>query len=112
MADKTNKKTSVKESTRNTELTLEQASVEGLSQSQIVWRRFWRHKGAVISLIVLASIVLVAFTSVGTVVGGTGKLSVVNGVIQPDGWRIPGWWPYDWYTNYPIYNPGGSPTWE
>jgi ABC-type dipeptide/oligopeptide/nickel transport system permease subunit len=112
MVRKTKNETSSNKVVRNTELTLEQAAVEGLSQSQIVWQRFWRHKGAVISLIVLMAIVLLAFTSVGVVIGGTGKLAVVNGVVQPDGWRIPGWWPFNWYTNYPIYNAGGTPTWE
>lgn len=112
MAGKISKNKAANDGAINSELTLEQAAVEGMSQSQIVWRRFWRHKGAVTSLIVLAFIVLLAFTSVGVVVGGSGKLVVVNGVVQPDGWRIPGWWPFNWYTNYDLYNPGGAPTWE
>jgi len=47
------------------ELTHEQREVAGLSQGQIVRRRFVRHKGAMISLVLLAFIVLVAITSVG-----------------------------------------------
>ncbi len=39
--------------------------VEGLSQGQIVRRRFLRHRGAVISMIVLAFIIILAFTAVG-----------------------------------------------
>ena len=49
------------------------AEVAGLSQGQIVRRRFLRHKGAMFSLIMLGLIVLLAATSVG--------------------WGpIPGWW--------------------
>jgi ABC-type dipeptide/oligopeptide/nickel transport system permease subunit len=47
------------------ELTHEQREVAGLSQGQIVRRRFFRHKGAMISLFLLAFIVVVAVTSVG-----------------------------------------------
>lgn len=94
----------------NAELTIEQREMEGLSQGAIVRRRFWRHKGAVVSLIVLLAIVLLAFTSVGIVVGGDGKLEVVGGVLRPRGWYIPGWWQFDWFTTYTLVN-GGSPTW-
>jgi ABC-type dipeptide/oligopeptide/nickel transport system permease subunit len=49
------------------------AEIAGLSQGQIVRRRFLRHKGAMLSLMILAFIVLVAITSIG--------------------WGpIPGWW--------------------
>lgn len=47
------------------ELTHEQREVAGLSQGQIVRKRFFRHKGAMISLVVLAFIVVMAVTSVG-----------------------------------------------
>ena len=50
---------------RADELTHEQREVAGLSQGQIVRRRFLRHKGAMISVVVLAIIVVVAITSVG-----------------------------------------------
>lgn len=46
-------------------LSHEQREVVGLSQSQIVRRRFFRHKAAMISLVVLAFIVVIAVTSVG-----------------------------------------------
>lgn len=39
--------------------------VEGLSQGQIVWRRFMRHKAALISLIALAFVIVLAATSIG-----------------------------------------------
>ena len=47
------------------ELTHEQREVAGLSQGQIVRKRFIRHKGAMISLVLLAFIIIVAVTSVG-----------------------------------------------
>ncbi|WP_422110448.1 ABC transporter permease [Cellulosimicrobium arenosum] len=62
------------------------------SQGQLVRRRFFRHKGAMASIVVLAVIVVVAFTSIG---------------IGP----IPGWWPYD-YTHAGTVVNGGSPTWQ
>lgn len=47
--------------------------IAGLSQGQIVRRRFLRHKGAMASLIVLSTVILIAITSVG--------------------WGpVPGWW--------------------
>lgn len=57
------------------ELTHEQREVVGLSQGQIVRKRFLRHKGAMISLLVLIFIVVMAITSVGA-------------------GPIPGWYPY------------------
>jgi peptide/nickel transport system permease protein len=53
--------------------------VEGLSQGQIVRRRFFRHRAAVIALITLASIVLFVMTSLDTKIGPI---------------RIPGWWKF------------------
>ncbi|MFD6093154.1 ABC transporter permease [Oerskovia sp. NPDC060338] len=49
----------------NVENQIELKEVEGLSQNQIVRRRFLRHKGAVISVVVLALITILAVTSVG-----------------------------------------------
>ena len=63
------------------EISIEQKETEGLSQGQIVRRRFFRHRGALISMIVLAFIIILAFTSVGVNLWGL---------------RIPGWWPYSW----------------
>jgi peptide/nickel transport system permease protein len=71
---------------------IELQDVAGLSQGQIVRRRFFRHRGAIAGLVVLAAVVLLAFTSVG---------------FGP----VPGWWKY---TGAPdpsnITNPGGAPT--
>jgi len=96
------------------ELTIEQRQIEGLSLSTVVRRRFFQHTAAVVSMIILALIVLLAFTSVGTIVGGSGRLAADtdSGEIILDGLRINGWWPYDWYRNYPITTPGGLPSWE
>jgi ABC-type dipeptide/oligopeptide/nickel transport system permease subunit len=63
------------------EISIEQKETQGLSQGQIVRRRFFRHRAALISMIVLAFIVLLAFTSVGVNLWGV---------------RIPGWWQYSW----------------
>jgi ABC-type dipeptide/oligopeptide/nickel transport system permease subunit len=70
-----------REAQATAEITIEQRETEGLSQGQIVRRRFFQHRAAVTSMIVLALIVLLAFTSVGIDVWGL---------------RIPGWWLYDW----------------
>ena len=53
--------------------------VEGLSQGQIVRRRFFRHRAAVVALITLASIILFVMTALETKIGPL---------------RIPGWWKY------------------
>ncbi|MET3806757.1 peptide/nickel transport system permease protein [Nakamurella sp. UYEF19] len=57
---------------------LEQREVAGLSQSQIVRKRFFRHRGAVISLTVLVLILLLSVSSIG---------------YGP----IPGWWQHNYY---------------
>ena len=65
------------------ELSGEQAifnkETEGLSQGQIVFRRFVRHKAAMTSVFVLASLVIIVFTALGNKIGP---------------WTIPGWWKY------------------
>ncbi|WP_434970165.1 ABC transporter permease [Microbacterium sp. bgisy207] len=95
---------------RGSEQTIEQKAVAGMSQGALVRRRFFRHKLAMTALVVLVLIILLAFTSVGTVIGGTGALQAdASGVLTINGWRIPGWWPLDWWTAYPIVN-GGQPT--
>jgi len=73
------------------ETTLEQKETVGLSQLQIVRRRFFRHKGAMISLFVLIFILLLAVTSIG---------------VGP----IPGWWQWSPYDRPPPLNPRGEPT--
>lgn len=51
--------------------------VEGLSQGQIVRRRFFRHRGAVIALFVLTSLIIFVMSALDTKIGAL---------------RIPGWW--------------------
>ena len=51
----------------------EAKEVEGLSQGQVVWRRFIRHKGAIFGVITLSLVALLAISAMG---------------IGP----IPGWW--------------------
>ena len=106
------KKRPVDETQLNREITIEQRETEGLSLGVIVIRRFLKHKAAMISLFVLALITALAFTSVGTVVGGTGQLATDSntGRLIVDGFRIPGWWQHNWYENYDVVNPGGTPT--
>ncbi|MFE7844483.1 ABC transporter permease [Microbacterium sp. NPDC057407] len=73
--------TDSREEDAKSEVTIEQKETEGLSQGQIVRRRFFRHRAALASMIVLVFIVLLAFTSVGVNLWGL---------------RIPGWWQYSW----------------
>lgn len=97
---------------QGSEQTIEQRATAGLSQGTIARRRFFAHRAAVGSMIVLGLITLLAFSSVGTVIGGTGKLvpDPETGRLVVDGFRIPGWWKYNWYENYPVLLPGGQPT--
>ena len=44
------------------EISIEQKETEGLSQGQIVRRRFFRHRAALTSIIVLGLLVILAFT--------------------------------------------------
>jgi ABC-type dipeptide/oligopeptide/nickel transport system permease subunit len=95
---------------RGSEQSIEQKAVAGLSQGALVRRRFVRHAGAMAALVVLVLVILLAFTSVGTVIGGTGKLvAAPDGTLDLSGFRIPGWWPLNWWTSYPLVN-GGQPT--
>ena len=66
--------------------------VEGLSQGQIVWSRFIRHKGALFGIITLILVALLSFTSMGI-------------------FGIPGWWQYqDHNATYGGVVNGGLPT--
>lgn len=95
---------------RGSEQSIEQKAVAGMSQGALVRRRFFRHAGAMVALVVLILVIILAFTSVGTVIGGTGKLQASgDGTLSINGLRIPGWWPLDWFTSYPVVN-GGQPT--
>ncbi|MDR2566827.1 MAG: ABC transporter permease [Bifidobacteriaceae bacterium] len=72
---------------------IELKAAEGLSQGQIVRRRFLRHRGAIIAMAVLALLVILVATSIG--------------------WGpIPGWWKHSYSATYPIAIPGGRPTLE
>jgi peptide/nickel transport system permease protein len=73
------------------ESSIEQAEVVGLSQGQIVRRRFFRHKGAMAGLIVLLLIVVLSVTSVG---------------VGP----IPGWWKWEYTDLVPSTQGSGEPT--
>ncbi|QTV79851.1 hypothetical protein KAE78_01015 [Microbacterium sp. NIBRBAC000506063] len=96
---------------RGSELSIEQRQVAGLSQGKIVRKRFFGHRAAIVSLIVFGLVVLLAYTSVGVVIGGDGRLVVdpAAGVLVMDGFRIHGWWPKDWWSRYDIVN-GRQPT--
>jgi ABC-type dipeptide/oligopeptide/nickel transport system permease subunit len=73
---------------------IELKEIEGLSQGQIVRRRFFRHKGAMISIVVLAFIIVLAFSSVG---------------FDVMGFKSPGWWLWTW-TQIPDVLDRGRPT--
>jgi ABC-type dipeptide/oligopeptide/nickel transport system permease subunit len=73
------------------ESSIEQTEVAGLSQGQIVRRRFFRHKGAVAAMIVLFLIIVLAATSIG--------------------WGpIPGWWKYSYTDLVPSQTGNDKPT--
>ncbi|WP_435299547.1 ABC transporter permease [Timonella sp. A28] len=83
------------EQNKNTETRLENEialkEVVGLSQGQIVMRRFLRHKAAMISLFVLLAVVVLSVTSIG--------------------WGpIPGWWKWTYTQTGPVELAGGAPT--
>lgn len=73
---------------------IELKDIEGLSQAQIVRKRFFRHRGALISMVVLSIIIVAAFTSVGVKFGD---------------FKSGGWWPYTWNVAVDVEN-GGRPT--
>jgi glutathione transport system permease protein len=75
---------------------IELKDVEGLSQGQIVRRRFFRHRGAIIGLATIALVAILAYTSIGA-------------------FGIPGWWKFNHFTPGDVENGGGPslslPTW-
>lgn len=81
-------------SVTDAENSIELKEIEGLSQGQIVRKRFFRHRGALVAMVVLAFIIVLAFTSVGVAFGN---------------WKSGGWWPYTWNIAVAIEN-GGRPT--
>ena len=80
------------------ENSIELKEVEGLSQGQIVRRRFFRHRGAVVSMVVLAIIVVLAFSAVG-----------FDFVVFDLAIKTAGWWQWTW-TAIPTPQNGGAPT--
>lgn len=66
------------------------AQEESLSQGKLVWRRFIRHKPAMISAVVLLIVILVSMTSIGA-------------------FGIKGWWWHD-YTKTSVSVDGGVPS--
>lgn len=79
--------------TEQAENAIELREVEGLSQGQIVRRRFFRHRGAIMGLIVITAITLLAATSIG--------------------WGpIPNWWDKTPSMRGGLINPRGGPTLE
>lgn len=65
--------------------------VEGLSQGQIVWRRFVRHKGAMFGISTIVLVALLSFTAMGI-------------------FGIPGWWHYQNYLASGTIENGAQPT--
>ncbi len=76
------------------EYSIELKDIVGLSQGQIVRKRFFRHRGALVSMFALAFIILLAFTSVGVAFAS---------------WKSGGWWQFTWSNAVAIEN-GGRPT--
>ncbi len=65
-------------------------SIVARTQGQLVRRRFFRHRGAMISLTILVLVILLAYTSIGFA-------------------GIPGWWIWNYYTPGKVVN-RGAPT--
>lgn len=80
----------------NRELTIEQRETEGLSQSQVVRRRFFRHKGAMTASAVLLFTIIFVYSSIG---------------VEIYDFKIPGWWIWNYTETSAIVN-GGNPTWN
>lgn len=64
--------------------------IKARSQAELVRRRFFRHRGALFGMMLLAFVLLLAYTSIG---------------FGP----IPGWWGKDFVSTAPVVN-GGRPT--
>jgi ABC-type dipeptide/oligopeptide/nickel transport system permease subunit len=81
-------------SVTDAENSIELKDIAGLSQAQIVRKRFFRHRGALVAMVVLFGIVVMAFTSVGLLIGDL---------------KTGGWWQYTWNIAVDVEN-GGRPT--
>jgi len=80
----TTKKNSSDETPKDTgENAIFNKETEGLSQGQIVIRRFIRHRAAMISIVVLFSLIVVVYTALDWRIGD-----------EEDPFIIPGWWKY------------------
>lgn len=66
-------------------------NTKSYSQGALVRRRFFRHRAAMTAMVVLLSVILLAWTSLG---------------FGP----IPGWWKWTYTDLYPLANPMGAPT--
>ncbi|MEO5535454.1 MAG: ABC transporter permease [Pseudolysinimonas sp.] len=78
-------------------VTIEQRAEAGLSQGQIVIRRFVRNIPAMVSLGFLLFIIVFSFSSVGFDVFGL---------------HVPGWWKFDYIHYTDIERPSGAPTYD
>jgi len=67
--------------------------VEGLSQGQLVRRRFFRHRGAVISMIILSAVIIFVFSALDEKLGP---------------FKYHGWWKYK-FTDQPDLSGAGCP---
>jgi len=76
-------KKSTDSTSEKTENGIESKETAGLSQRQIIVKRFIKHKAAMASLVTLISIIVIVYTSLGINIA-TGKFQI----------SIPGWWPY------------------
>jgi ABC-type dipeptide/oligopeptide/nickel transport system permease subunit len=76
------------------QISIEMHEIQGLSLGSIVRRRFFRHRGAMVSLIILTLLVLLAFTSIG---------------IDAFGIKVHGWWMWG-YAEVPNVINSGRPT--
>lgn len=77
---------------------IENRETSGLSQGQIVLKRFIGHKAAMVSLLVLVALILFVFTAGGIAMG-----------TQADPIRIMGWWKWD-FTDITELQGIGDPT--
>jgi ABC-type dipeptide/oligopeptide/nickel transport system permease subunit len=78
----------------NDKTSIELKEVEGLSLGTVVRRRFFRHRAAMISLVILALVVILSLSSIG---------------IHVFGINTPGWWKWS-FDDVPAPINGGAPT--
>jgi len=92
-----------KSTTQDVETDIFNKETEGLSQSQIVRARFFRHRGAMISVCVLFAIIIFVFSALGIKIFGLGYR---------------GWWKYNTIEMTPLRSQGcpdglgGCPTFD